>query len=273
MTGRFSRVAGIDFSGAILAGKGIWIAEGTPDSRHLNIDSLTRADALPGGEKARAPALAALGRRLAGQPGLLAGCDFPFSLPKPLLDGLSWRDWLTHSMAAFPDADAFRAACRAATANREWRRATDREALTPFSPYNLRLYRQSYWGMKGLLAPLITDGKAVVLPMMKDVPDLPALIEICPASVLKRWDGVQGNVRYKGRTPVELSRRTAIADRLIAVGVRLDRKFQEQAIEDTGGDALDALLGAYATWRVWCGPGCLIPRLGSDDALEGRVYF
>ncbi len=270
---RFRRIAGIDFSGGEQAGAKIWVAEGVVERGRLAIRHLVRADALPGGSKKRQPALAALRRFIIDKPDLIAGCDFPFSLPKPLLHGRDWKSWLLAEMGLHRSADAFRDACRAETDKKEWRRATDREAGTPFCPYNLWLYKQTYWGVTGLLAPLIANAQAVVFPMMEDEPGKPAIIETCPASVLKRWYGNRGNVGYKKRGRAFASRRQEIVSRLKSEGVDLATPVADKAVEMANGDPLDALLAAFATWKAARDPMNLRPRADSEDGSEARVFF
>lgn len=271
--GRFRRFGGIDFSGATYAGEHCWFASGTEADGDLVIDRLERADALPGGGKDRANALSALRLAIESAQDQIVGCDFPFSLPKDLLGDLNWREWLTGTMASYQDADAFRDACRDAADGREWRRATDLEAGTPFSPYNLRLFRQTYWGLTGVLLPLVNGDKAVVLPLMQDKNDRPALIETCPASVLKRWFGAKGNARYKQSDINAQARRSDILSRLSAEGVVIPGDLAQIAVETSNGDPLDSILAAYATWQASLNPTHLRPRSESDDGIEARVYF
>lgn len=273
MRSRFRRVAGVDFSGARQAGTKIWVSDGHVEGRKLFVRRLVRADALSGGARDRQAALSALGTFVASDPDLIVGCDFPFSLPKRLLQGRSWQDWLVGLMAGYADAEGFRDACRALAGRKEWRRATDHEAKTPFCPYNLRLYRQTYWGTKGLLAPLVASDRAVVLPMMADEPGKPAIIETCPASVLKRWYGPRGNVGYKEPGAKCAARREEIVVCLKNEGVDINASDARKAVETANGDPLDALLAAYATWNASRDLGNLQPRAGSDDALEARVFF
>lgn len=271
--GRFRRFGGIDFSGAAHAGEHCWLASGSEADGTLVIDQVDRADALPGGGKNRKDALSALRLAIAGTVDQLVGCDFPFSLPKDLLGNQNWQQWLTRTMASCPDADAFRDTCRLAAGGKEWRRATDLESGTPFSPYNLRLYRQTYWGVTEILLPLLRERKAVVLPMMKADVDLPALVETCPASVLKRWFGAKGNARYKQADSLAESRRFEILERLAIEGVRVPAELRQIAANTANGDPLDSILAAYAAWRASHRSANLRPRPQSDDALEARVYF
>ena len=79
----------------------------------------------------------------------------------------------------------FKTKCNDAAGNNELKRKTDEETSTPFSPYNLRMFRQTYFGIKDILAPLVIDKIACVLPMQQPEQYKPWIIEICPASTLK----------------------------------------------------------------------------------------
>ena len=122
-------------------------------------------------------------------PDAIIGCDFPFSLPRGHIEVASWPDFIDGFRHA--DALAFREHCRRSSGGKEPKRATDVESKTPWCAFNIRLYRQSYHGMAELLRPLVTEGKALVLPMQIPAAGLSWLIETCPASALRHfgWRG------------------------------------------------------------------------------------
>ena len=157
------RIFGLDFSGAVDAGRRAWLAEGRPSRDGLEILSCRPIAALPGGAIDRATALAALRDFITGMPDAIIGCDFPFSLPRGHIEAASWPDFIDGFRHA--DALAFREHCRRSSGGKEPKRATDVESKTPWCAFNIRLYRQSYHGMAELLRPLVTEGKASVLPM------------------------------------------------------------------------------------------------------------
>ena len=242
----------------------------------LAVESCRPALALPGGGAMRASALPALVRHLQRLGPAIVGCDFPFSLPVGLpgafVDGADWRGFV----AAFPDrfrnAEAFRDACRAATGGRELRRLCDVEAKVPFCAWNLRLYRQTWHGIAGLLRPLALDGEVAVLPMDEPAADRLWLAEICPASFLKRLKLYEP---YKGRAAAHRTMRAEIlrrlvADRLLALP---SPALERTLIDDPGGDALDSVIAAVATWRNWRDGVFEEGPRSAAEALEGRVYF
>ena len=263
------RVIGVDFSGARQAGDHIWIATGTQTGGRLSLESCRPARELPGGGRDRQSALAALRTFLASERRAAAGLDFPFSLPAPLIQETRWEDFLRAFPGRYADAETLRAACRVAAEGRELKRRTDRAAKVPFSAYNLRLYRQTHAGIAELLLPLVESDAARVVPMQAPASGKALLAEICPASLLKRLDVYRS---YKGRGGTLRDVRRALLKTLKDNGLvnEPDKSLAQRAIEDPGGDALDAVLAAVAAANL--------PRLRHAardpvERIEGRVYF
>jgi len=268
-----SCVHGVDFSGAADAGKRIWIASGVVSSGGLRIEQCRPARELPDSGRGRDQALAALRGFLGTQGSCAVGLDFPFSIPAELIQppAKSWEVFARSFATAYPNPVVFRSRCRAAGAGRELRRVTDYQTRTPFSAYNLRLYRQTYFGIRDLLAPLVADGSVCVLPMQRPRPGRAWLLEICPASTLKRQDLYRS---YKGRSDRHRSARERIVQALeeteavsfAATAVR------SVVLKNAGGDALDSVVAAFATWRALGHPSTLRAAPNSPYALQGRVY-
>jgi hypothetical protein len=259
------RIFGLDFSGAMDAGRRAWLAEGRTSPAGLEILSCHPIAELPGGSKDRTGALAALRGFIAATPTAIIGCDFPFSLPRGQIDAPTWPAFIDGFRHA--DALAFYEHCRRLSGGREPKRATDVESKTPWCAFNIRLYRQSYYGMGELLRPLVVDGKALVLPMQAPLPGCPWLIETCPASALKHF-GWRGS--YKGAAFAEA--RSEILRRLTKAGLLgpLPRSMRKRVVEDTGGDALDSIIAALATFNAL---GDIAAGRHMGDHMEGRVYF
>jgi hypothetical protein len=268
------RIFGVDFSGAVEAGNLIWLAEAQPaGDGALELLSCFPGSALPGSAAARARCLAALVEFIAANQDAAFGCDFPFSLPLELGDGVSWTEYLGNFAQRFPDADAFRTACHA-RAGRELRRVTDREARVPFCAYNIRLYRQTFHGICGVLAPLAVSGRAAVLPMQPASAGRALLLEICPASFLRRL-GLYGRFGpYKGAAPSCYAARDRLLDAVIDAGLLAPPapELRRTLLDNIGGDALDSAFAAIACHRALREPGFDRPRT-RDEAFEGRVYF
>jgi hypothetical protein len=263
------RPFGIDFSGARLAGKAIWIAEGRLDGRNrVELVDCCPASALPDSGADRALALAALRRLIAGTPDGIFGCDFPVGLPRAVLEGADWKGFIG-GFHRHEHAEAFRENCRRLAKGKEIRRDTDRIAKTPFCAWNLRLYRQTYHGLADIVAPLHRARLASVISVEPPHPRRAWIAETCPASVLKRLDLYRP---YKGRSPSARSMRRDIIAALIERGHLLSpsRSQRDRLIEDQGGDALDsviACLAAAEALRQLDGP------ISEIDRIEGKVFF
>jgi hypothetical protein len=263
-----TRVLGVDFSGASDAGRKIWIAEGRRDDRGaLEILSCVAAIDLPGGGKAPGEAVPALARHIAGLGEARVGCDFPFSLSRDLVKARSWRSFALRYAADFADADTFRGLMRAQQDTVEHKRMTDRIARTPFNAYNLRLYRQTWWGIAGVLRPLVAARAATIRPQQKLSPGKPVLIEVCAACTLKAIDLYPS---YKGRGDSPRKARRRILEGLIERGALATpaRRMRSLLLDNEGGDALDAVIGAIAT-----GQADLSQEPDAHQRLEGRVYY
>jgi hypothetical protein len=253
---------GVDFSGARLAGEKIWLAQAHIQGETLAIEQLLRADELPDSSLERETALAALVRVLGENQNAVAGLDFPFSLALESLGEQSYSEFLNAS-AGFADADAFKAAFTDA------RRRTDTQGKTPFSPLNYRLYRQTFYGIRDVLRPLAQSG-AAILPMMEARPDALWLLEICPASTLKKE---KLYLSYKGKSESQRDNRRAILEAIKErFGIRTSGAMDERMIADTEGDALDAVLAALGTWRGIRDVEALKAQ-DERDRVEGRVCF
>ena len=266
------RIIGIDFSGAERAGEAIWIAEGRIDGEQVRVENCSPAADLAGSGPERTRCLPALVDFIAAQGGAIVGCDFPFSLPATMIDGVGWRAFALGLEDRFPRAEDFLADCRRRGNGREIRRHCDRESRVPFAAYNLRIYRQTYHGIRDVLAPLLRRSDAVVLPMEKPRPDRPWVVETCPASTLKHASLYPS---YKGRSDAARAARRHIVDGLVRRGLLapLSTALQRLAIGNHGGDALDSMIAAAATGRAHRG-GAFTDIIPSRyDLIEGRVYF
>jgi hypothetical protein len=89
---------------------------------------------------------------------------FPFGLPCVLVEVNRWEEFVLSFSNRYPGPKEFRDICWIAAGNRELKRDTDKVSQTPFSLYNRRLYRQTYYGIRDVLAPLARNQLACVLP-------------------------------------------------------------------------------------------------------------
>jgi hypothetical protein len=281
---RFRRAFGMDFSGAVDAGSKLWSAGGPFTESALQICELNPAARLPGGSPSLGPALAAVRDLVAAHPDAAFGCDFPFGLPHGLVPDPDWATFVGGFGERYARADDFRRECGSATKtlretlgtqSKELRRVTDREAHTPFSPCNLRLYRQTYHGIRDLLAPLIADGRATVAPMQDLSATGAVLLEVCPASLIKRVVPAWPDLRhpYKGKTSEHRAARERLLFWLEKRGVRIaDPTRRTTVVANAGGDALDAIIAAFVTWQVLISREGLARPARSEYRMEGYVY-
>ena len=239
-------VHGVDWSGAVNAGKHAWWAKGRRDGSRLRLDSLDRGDSLEESGQDRDRFLDAVVGRIARLERVAVGFDFPFGLPAALLNGGTWTEFVASFPSCFPTPESFRSWCRERAGGRELKRVTDKVAKTPFAAYNLRLYLQTYFGIAGILAPLCGSGRAVAPPMQSLRSDVPWLLEVCPASTLKRLKLARS---YKGRSQQNEDARRIILDALCERDLLAVPSSRHVAamVEDSGGDALDAVVAAIAT--------------------------
>lgn len=266
----FERIVyGIDFSGARDAGRRIWIARGIIEEAGLFVTECFQAKDLPDSGEDRERSHRALREFVNKQKDSIFGMDFPFGLPKILVKEGSWEEWLLAFQDRYTSPEQFRGLCTVTSGGKELKRLTDVERKTPFSPYNLRLYRQTFFGIKDVLGPLIRDRAVSILPMQKPVPGKSWVIETCPASTLKKE---RLSSPYKGEGEKKRSARKKILRCMENTGILRIKKsaLHSTIIDNRGGDALDSVIAAFATFRALRG-GITFEK-NSPYALEGWVY-
>ena len=270
LSGHLRQVYGVDFSGAKNAGKKIWVASGVMDGDALRIKDCYWAEDLPGSGRSRDRCLAALRDFIKREQTAVFGLDFPFGLPRDLVEEYAcWEDFVLSFPDRYSSPEAFRRACREADGGRELKRVTDRQSQTPFSPYNLRLYRQTYFGIRDVLHPLVREQLAYVLPMQSALPGKPWVLEICPASTLKQEALYQP---YKGRREAHRKAREHILREIEEKALSIPAKSRAEIMADCEGDVLDSVIAAFATFRTLHNPAGLIPEGNDAYKLEGYVY-
>ena len=107
------------------------------------------------------------------------------------------------------------------------------------------------------------------MPLQKPLDEKAWVIEICPASTLKTENL---SSPYKGRGRDKRATREKILRGMEKTGVLKVRKtsVRKRIVEDKGGDALDSVIAAYATFKA-LNHG-LTPETLAPYAIEGRVY-
>jgi hypothetical protein len=269
----FEQIYGIDLSGAQDTGSRIWIAEGIPDGGRLMVSECYRAKDLPNSGNGIKDCLPALVEFIKSSRKGVFGFDFPFSLPSPLIKEKTWKEFVLAFPKRYKTPEAFREACRESNGGREMKRRTDVESRTPFSPYNLRLFRQTYYGISKVLFPLVHAGSACVLPFDKPVAGKPWILEVCPASTLKHLME-KGVPSYKGPAKSKRENRRQILTVVKGKGVTFgkDAALEDKIIANKGGDALDSVIAALAAFKTIQNVDALIPEDNGNWKTEGYVY-
>lgn len=276
---RPSRVFGVDFSGAIDAGTKIWVASGTIVSNILKVEDCLQAKDLPDSSAERDKCLCSLRDFISKQKESAFGLDFPFGLPKEVIKvSNNWEEFVLSFSDCYADPEQFRRACRMVACGSEPKRATDEEAETPWCAYNLRLYKQTYYGIRYVLSPLVQEQLVCVLPMQTISPHIPWLFEICPASTLKKKLGI--TLSYKGGTKEKDKEKYSVRECILRqmekekTGnlVIPDSNLRLRILSDRHGDALDSVIAAFATFRALSNPAWFFAPRTSDYAREGYVY-
>jgi hypothetical protein len=272
---------GLDFSGASDAADKAWLALATVEDDSLHIQACFPARDLTGRKRDALSMCHAVTGWLIQHPDAWVGCDFPFGLPVQLMQRLgydTWQGWLNDFHRLYSSADAFRNHCRGMSDNREWPRLADSEQKTPFGAYNLRVYRQTYFGVGFVLHPHVMARRGVVPPMMP-LPNEQALclLEVCPASLLKRVDRYW--IPYKGRSQMAQDNRIRLISHLSVMAdfdIVLPDDLKETLIRNQGGDALDSVLcaiNAFRAYKALKSGGVQSQQLDARTLLEGWVYI
>jgi hypothetical protein len=270
-TGKKRRIFGVDFSGAKDAGRKIWISEGVINDNELQIRSCYPIfEIVLSKSKKRDACLSALRGLIISNTNSVFGMDFPFSLPDKLMSGKDWYSFVSEFPDEYDSADDFRKKMQQMGGKTELKRLTDVEVKAPFSIYNLWVYKQTYFGIRDVLRPLVTEEKACAVPMQEPEFEKPWLMEICPASTLKSEDLYIG---YKGRTEKEEKKREYILSKLIENGITISEDTEEKIIKNKDGDALDSFVAAYATYRSILKMNDIIGKLPDIYLREGYTFY
>ena len=276
---RIRTVYGIDFSGAAQSGRTAWMAEfvaqGKGSLRLTRLGPLGRfAGSLERSDVCRYLVDAILGSKRS-----LWGCDFPFGLPIEL--GLGrWSMQLDHASRFSGMAKDYGRELVAITQRKmnamHVRRQTDRETKTPFDCYHYRIIHQTFHGMRDVLAEVADDPSTAILPFQYVglATAQRVVVEACPSSTLKRLELPYR--RYKqtgGKRPEATHRRTRQQIfRGIAPFVQISLYHRRVIMQDSGGDAMDAVLAGIGSWHACRADDHAAIAAHDRYPLEGRVY-
>lgn len=255
----FDVVYGVDFSGARLAGRTMWLAEMAPDGPLLRLGQVDRLERLCG-TAARGEVLRSLVGMISSSERALWALNFPFGLPVGLLaEGSGWRDQfaLLAGWEHDPYAWGVEMVRRAKLLGGPWhiRRLTDRQEQTPFDTYHYRIVYQTFHGMHDVLRPLVDHRRTAILPFQhRRLPTARrVVVEACPASTLRRLGLPRVNYKQPEGGPLTAKRRRnrrAILDGLAPL-VAVSAGDRLRLMRDGGADGLDAVLCGVGAWRCW----------------------
>jgi hypothetical protein len=267
-------IYGIDFSGALNAGRKIWISLAGIKGGILEIRDCFRGLSLPNSGRRLQDCLSALVTFIASHKNSIFGLDFPFGIPCAIAENFGCETW-TGFIFAFPEKflspQEFQRNCKKIFGKGEAKRITDKESATPFSPYNLRLFKQTYFGISGVLHPLLKNASACVIPMQAIIDDKPLILEICPRSTLVKEK--IAHKKYKGKTKEHWENRRYILNRLTEKHLIVPDHLMRLILEDTEGDALDSVIAAYSVAKSLLNPIFPFPPGWKREyAIEGYVY-
>jgi Protein of unknown function (DUF429) len=272
-------VIGVDYSGAAQSGRNAWLAETAVISQ---TNTLELAKISPIGRLACDDSRESINDYLADRIGnanqTLFGMDFPFGLPIELNLG-SWPKQLESLRKFKGDAKAYGHFLVARTekklGTKHVRRATDREASTPFDCYHYRIIYQTFHGMRDVLAKVADDEATAVWPFQYERDAAKRIVvEACPSSTLKRLGLPHRLYKQSGDRPIEPQHQKN--RQLILQGIQsfISIKPHQRRILMTnpGGDALDAVLAAVGSWHAFMQDDHSLISKHTRYPLEGRVY-
>jgi hypothetical protein len=261
----FNTIYGVDFSGAKLAGRNLWVAR---LERRVNGGSKTRPYALAElqcietlcGTAERSAALGHLVGLIRASDGALWAMDFPFGLPVEVLErGTRWPQQIEFLRGWGEDAYGIGLECLARARRLggplHIRRLTDVEAKAPFDCYHYRMIYMFFYGLRDVLGPLAATRGTAVLPFQyRRLPSARrVIVEACPSSTLKRLGLPHQNYKQPAGGPLTPRRRRTRRTILDAVerNVLIDSRQCRTMMRNGGGDALDAVLAAFGGEQAW----------------------
>lgn len=294
---------GVDFSGARLAGRNMWVARAEPVGRgtgglhpplarngsrpQLALISLDRVESLCGTAD-RAPAMAHLVGLVRASENALWGFDFPFGLPVELFPaGQAWPEQFTFLNEWGEEAYACGLEC-VARARRladgvahhrtalHCRRVTDVEAKAPFDTFHYRIIYQTFYGQRDVVHPLSRTTGTCVLPFQYHRLSRArrVVVECCPGSVLKKLGLPHQNYKQPAGGPLTRKRRKtrhAILDWL-GGEVSIADRFRRVMMRNPGGDAMDAVIAAVGAARAVAAADHRAIARHPRYRREGRLY-
>jgi hypothetical protein len=262
-------IVGVDFSSAPTRRKPITVAFGRLEGAVARLERIESH-----------PTLDAFGRWLKMPQSWIGGFDFPFGLPRELVEALGWpREWLAlmRHYAALPRAEIrerFAAFCDARPAGGKFaHRATDRPAGS--SP-SMKWVNPPVAYMLHAGVPLLIDA-GVHLPGLHEGDRARVALEAYPGLLARELIGSRS---YKSderarQTDERLIARKDLVDALergatrLGLRLRASHAQRDALIDDASGDRLDAVLAMVQAGWAAGRPGYGLPA--PVDPLEGWI--
>jgi len=281
----FDTIHGVDFSGAKLAGRNIWVARlerrGVSKSRRFALTELACLEHACGTAE-RAAALAHLVAMIKSSDGALWSMDFPFGLPLEVLEkGTRWPQQIEFLRRWGEDAYGVGLECLARARRlggpMHIRRLTDVEAKAPFDCYHYRIIYQFFYGLRDVLGPLANTRGTAILPFQyRRLPSARrVLVETCPSSTLKRLGLPYQNYKQPAGGPLTArrlrTRRAIVED--VSRRLLIEPRHRRVIMRNGGGDALDAVLAAVGGEYAWGAADHRRIARHPRYPLEGHLYF
>lgn len=278
------RIVGVDFTSAPSRRKAITAAHGRSDGATVRIDRVDRLVDWPSFEA------------LLAAPGPWVGAfDFPFGLPRELVDALGWPGARSRSPRAWRAMIAHYAALDREAVDRTFARfRAKRPAGRKYAHRATEIAAGAHASMKLVNPPvgwMLHEGaprlaaSGVGLPGIATGDPSRVALEAYPGLVMRRIAEARGEKRappYKNdarsrQTPAQRDARVGLLWALVEgahpFGVRADlpMALAEAAVDDASGDTLDAI--ACAVQAAWgaarAGEGYGLPR--RVDPVEGWI--
>jgi len=280
---RFRTIFGVDFSGAKLAGRNIWIARcraGRGKTSPLVLEDLSSLESLAGAAE-RERALAHLVDLIGASEDALWSIDCPFGMPVEVLDdGFTWPDQLRLVERWRGGAYAFGLWCLGRAKRlggaMHIRRTTDVDTKAPFDCYHYRMIYQSFHGMRDVVAPLARRRGTAVAPFQfRRLPTARrVLVETCPSSTLKRLGLPHHNYKQPAGGPLTARRRRTRGVILEGLSgfIEIDPAARRRIMRNPGGDALDAVIAAVGGRAGWLAADPRALAAHHRYPLEGHIY-
>lgn len=219
--------------------------------------------------------------------------DFPFGIAAETANALNlagpnawqaWLDWCCDGGDATERRDTARTAVQAVQGTWSVRRAVDLQHRTTWFPLFEQLYRQTIYGCRQVIAPVVRERMALVLPWhVRDLSARARVDDPIPAVICEGFPGVTiertlrlGRLQYKGANAACRASREHVLHRLMSppISLPISPNDAARALDDTEGDALDALTLIVAAWLSAVTPlsnweGALQSLVTQDHIVEG----